>query len=238
MRESMNRVNPMSNPPAPPSSPLAPGEVALVGTVHMDRGSYRALRDLVVALRPQVVASEMSQFGLRFRRTEGRRLRSKILQFLRRSGLRAEGDLQATLWLLSLPYEYLAAVRAARRIGARVAFLGRDRDSRVWLSRLLHQDWSQETLEGLARAERRLHDELDAEIRRAQRLEREGIRPGPRDRVYAEGIEALAHQGLAVVGVLGWEHLVASVPGTTAWYLHAQVVGSWLVAGGEARFLG
>ena len=231
----MNVTPSMSTPSNPPSRPLTPAELALVATVHMDRESFRTLRDLLVALSPSVIATEMSAYGIRFRRTRGRQIQAAIRRYLRRSGstLDRAGELAATMILLRFPFEYLAARQAARKVGVPIVNLGRDRDSAAWLGRLGQAEWDERRMAAMAAAPRNLKAELDVERRRAVGMSIPPIRPGPRDRVYARRIGGLAKAEGGVAAVLGWEHVAPRVSGNAAWILHDSPLQIWIVSGGK-----
>jgi hypothetical protein len=236
----MNVQPPMSPRPIRASRPLLPGEIALVGTIHMDRESFRALRDLLVTLSPTVIATEMSGWGIRFRQNKGRQIRAAIRRYLRRSGIRWEraGELAATMVLLGFPFEYLAALQAGRRLGASIVNLGRDRDSLAWLGRLERAEWDETQMTAMAAASRDLKSELIAASRKAVAQNHRAIHPGPRDRIYARRIGEMIDEAGSLAAVLGWEHVAPRVSGNTAWFLRQRVSHSWLVTGGDVRQLG
>jgi hypothetical protein len=229
----------MSSHPVRASRPLASGEIALVGTVHMDRESFRVLCDLLVALCPTLVATEMSGLGTDFRRRTGRQIQAAIRRYLRRARIpwARAGEPAATIMLLRFPFEYVAARRAARRLGVPVVNLGRDRDSAAWLMPIARGAWDAARCAGLAAAPRDLGAELAAVRSRALGLEVSGIRPGPRDRILARRIKELTVPAGSVAVVLGWEHLAPGVSRNVAWILQGQEVRAYLVVGGEAHQL-
>lgn len=235
----MNLQPPMLTTLPPPSRPMTPTDVVLIGTVHLDRRSYRALRGLIVALSPSVIATEMSRFGLAFRQGPGRRIRCGLRRYLRKAGLSIldSGEVGARILKLGMPFEYLAAHRAARRAGARLEFLGRDRDSAAWLTPLAHDAWNDARIAEIAALPRDLKAELA--VARARALDSNTmVRPGFRDRIYARRIRELAESGERVVAVLGWEHVRPDVSENTAWILHNGMPQLWFVAGGDTFRLG
>ncbi len=205
--------------------------VCLVGTVHLDHESYAALHDLIVSLSPSVVATEMSEFGLMLRLGPGKAALSSYRRRLRKAGLTPweGGEVGARVLTLRVPFEFLAARRAARRVGARITFLGRNRDSALWLLPLVREATDEARAEAMMRWARDLRTELATVLHAARRLD-----PSPptslRDRRYARMVHALAGREERVVTVVGWEHVRRGVPRSMAWILRQALdVQVWTV---------
>ena len=209
--------------------------LALVGTVHLDRQSYWALKELLLALESRVIASEMSPWGIAFRHGRGRQLKGQLGGYLRRNGgtVHEAGELTALVRLLSFPHEYLAARAVARATGAQLVHLGRDRDSQARLGWLLKTQWDENRLGELVASGKSFVAELSYQRRRALDGDSVGIRPGLRDRLLSGKLDELLSGRATVAAVLGWEHVCGNVPGNVSSLLKSYNPAGFLVVEGE-----
>jgi hypothetical protein len=213
------------------------GRLALVGTVHFDRQSYHTLKELLLMLGSSITATEMSEWGIAFRHGRGRQLRGRLLRYIRRNGLprHEAGELSALVSLLSFPYEYLASRAVARASKAQLVHLGRNRDSMVWLGRLLKEPWDGHQLQRLSVPGAQLNAKLSYERRRALLGDTAGIKLGLRDRLLSERLRDLLSRGVVVAAAVGWEHVAAGVKGNVRFLLSDVEPECYLVVDSKAR---
>jgi hypothetical protein len=209
--------------------------LALVGTVHFDRHSFHALKMLLNTLDSNVIATEMSEWGIAFRHERGRQLKGQLLRYVRRNGLTRHeaGELSALVLLLSFPHEYLAARAVSRATRVPLVHLGRNRDSRIWLGRLLKDPWDAHQLQRLSASGAQLEAKLSYERRRALLGDAVGIKPGLRDRLLSERLRDLLSSGVTVAAVMGWEHVCRKVTRNVASLLKPFNPAGFLVVDGK-----
>jgi hypothetical protein len=209
-------------------------ELVLVGTVHRDPTGFAKLAGLLARERPAVVAVELSPYGLAFRYREGRCLRRRLGRRLRRRTVARggawwrRGEFRAIDLQLQVPFEYRAAVRYCRDMGAALHLI----DLSSWSREAIHNQWP-----GLVSAENLEHisagptAELDRLVRRdyelaARLLSEPGTPPIPafhrswaEDPTWEERETVLAARLAELFGEMdagrlvyigGWQHLLAA----------------------------
>jgi len=120
-------------------------ELLLIGTVHGDPDGMVRLLALLRKEEPDLVAVEVSPYGLAYRRTHSRRLQGILGRRVRRASDRHGvswkewGQIQAIFGQLSFPFEYRACLRFCRDSGARFRCVDLSPTSR----HLIHASWDE-----------------------------------------------------------------------------------------------
>lgn len=200
-------------------------EVILLGTVHGDPRGYDRAREFLRALRPRVVAVEISRFSLRYReRHQGR------WQELYARGVAAlepekrwHPGLQRVAAQITMPFEVRAAADYGRETGAAWHPIDGGAVAREHLPRYATELLTPDNLAALAaRPEEDGEDWAAAEYHRALGMladperfrlwrgrEFQGGAAWRRERLLARRLTDLARDGGRVAYLGGWEHLVA-----------------------------
>ncbi len=148
-------------------------ELILIGTVHRDPGGVVKLRRLLARERPAAVAVEVSPYALSYRLRNGRLLRRRLMQRVKRLAedldvsWRRWGQIRAIQAQLQVPFEYRTAQKYCRDTGATLACI----DSSRWSKRWIHDQWQQllkrENLRSLLQ---QLPEDLGDEVGRGYQL--------------------------------------------------------------------